>query len=325
MHMKMAKPIKLFYSYSHKDEALRKKLETHLSILKKRGIISGWHDRCITAGSAWAEAIDEHLNTADIILLLVSADFLASDYCYDKEMARAMERHQLHEARVIPIILRDCDWQFALFSKLQALPKDGKPVAAWSNRDEAFKGVAVSIRKIAEELASNAPKPLGAHRQVREAIPVTIPRASSYRSPLRDARDLLIFGPRFEIEMRSPIHNLSPAAEPSHALRMPALIDTGAERTVVSPAAIRQAGLPRVGSIRLAHIGGKEHEVGLYAAEFRFPRSKLTSIEVEITSVELAQPLIHCLLGRDVLSRWTFTYMGRSGSWVIEEPNGTDA
>lgn len=316
----MAKPIKIFYSYSHKDEALRKKLETHLSILKRRGIITGWHDRCITAGTVWTEAIDEHLNTADIILLLVSADFFASDYCWGKEMARAMERHELQEAQVIPIILRDCDWQFALFSKLQALPKDGKPVVAWSNRDEAFKEVAVTIRKIAEKLSVEQPKtPATPH----PPIPVTVPNyplsAMSYSSPLRNARDLLLFGPRLEVEIEGTGAIESSARGP---IRLPALIDTGAQRTVVSPAVIQRAGLRQIGKIHIAHVGGGERDVGLYAAVLRFPRAKLTGIEIEVTALELAYPLIHCLVGRDVLSRWTFTYMGPAGSWVIEEDEG---
>src|ERR1700676_3417548 len=125
------RPIEVFYAYSHKDESLRDELETHLSILKRRGIISCWYDRRISGGMEWDDKIDDYLNRADIILLLVSADFIASDYCYEKEMTRAMERHELKEARVIPVILRDCDWNFALFSKLQALPRDGKPVARW--------------------------------------------------------------------------------------------------------------------------------------------------------------------------------------------------
>jgi hypothetical protein len=120
------RPIEVFYSYSHKDEGLRDELETHLSILRRRGVISNWHDRRISGGLEWADQISEHLNKADLILLLVSADFLASDYCYDKEVLRAMARHQLREARVIPVILRDCDWDFTSFSKLQALPRDGR-------------------------------------------------------------------------------------------------------------------------------------------------------------------------------------------------------
>src|SRR5262245_50373765 len=101
---KPPQPIKIFYSYSHKDEGLRNELEKHLSVLKRSGVIAGWHDRKIVRGAEWSSEIDEHLETADIILLLVSSDFIASDYCYEIEMKRAMERHALRTARVIPII-----------------------------------------------------------------------------------------------------------------------------------------------------------------------------------------------------------------------------
>src|ERR1051326_5128004 len=97
-----AKPLKLFYSYAHKDERWRKRIETHLSMLQRQGIIAGWHDRNINAGARWADEIDEHLTDSDIILLLVSPDFLPSDYCYSIEMMKAMERHSAGEARVVP-------------------------------------------------------------------------------------------------------------------------------------------------------------------------------------------------------------------------------
>ena len=151
-----AAPVSLFYSYSHKDEALRDELETHLSLLRRQGVVRGWHDRRIAAGTEWAGQIDQHLDTADIILLLVSADFLASDYCYDKEMTRALERHEAGTARVIPVILRPCDWHSAPFGKLQALPKDGKPVTTWKNRDEAFTDIARGIREAAASLTAGA-------------------------------------------------------------------------------------------------------------------------------------------------------------------------
>ena len=147
--------IEVFYSYSHKDEELREQLENHLSILKRRGIIKDWHDRRIGAGKEWEGEIDEHLNTASIILLLISSDFMASDYCYDVEMSRAMERHEAKEARVIPIILRHVIWEEAPFGKLQALPRDGKPVTRWEDRDEAFTNIAEGISKAVEELISN--------------------------------------------------------------------------------------------------------------------------------------------------------------------------
>jgi len=148
------KALEVFFSYSHKDQDLRDQLETHLSLWKNQGFISNWHDRKIVAGAEWAGKIDEHLNTAQIILLLISADFLASTYCYGIEVTRAMERHDAGEARVIPIILRHCDWHSAPFGKLQALPTDGKPVDSrnWYNKDEAFYNVAQGIRKAVEDL-----------------------------------------------------------------------------------------------------------------------------------------------------------------------------
>jgi TIR domain len=144
-------PVEIFISYSHKDEALREQLGTHLSLLKRQGVIDAWHDRRIGAGDEWAGAIDGHLNSAAVILLLVSSDFLASDYCYDLEMTRALERHDAGDARVIPVILRSVDWAGAPFAKLQALPKDRKPVTSWPDRDEAFTDVARGIRKVVED------------------------------------------------------------------------------------------------------------------------------------------------------------------------------
>src|SRR5258708_5001375 len=103
-------PVNIFYSYSHRDEALRQELETHLAQLKGDGLVEGWHDRMIPAGTEWESSIDKQLESAQIILLLISPDFLASNYCYDIEMTRALERHDAREATVIPIILRDVDW-----------------------------------------------------------------------------------------------------------------------------------------------------------------------------------------------------------------------
>ncbi|MEI1374457.1 toll/interleukin-1 receptor domain-containing protein [Nostoc sp. UHCC 0926] len=153
----MSNAVKVFFSYSHKDEVLRDELATHLSMMKRQGVIEAWHDREISAGSEWANAIDDNLNLADIILLLVSANFLASDYCYDKEMTRAMERHEHKEARVIPIILKPTDWNSAPFGKLQALPKNAKPVTTWQDQDEAFLNVAQGIRRVVEDIAKSKP------------------------------------------------------------------------------------------------------------------------------------------------------------------------
>ena len=149
--------IEIFYSYSHKDEALRDELDTHLALLRRQKLITGWYDRAIEGGEEFDPKIAEHLNNAPIILLLVSPAFLASDYCYEKEMMRAMERHEANETRVIPIILRPCEWHEAPFGKLKVLPKDGKPVVSWANRDEAFLDVATGIRNVVNHLKSSRP------------------------------------------------------------------------------------------------------------------------------------------------------------------------
>lgn len=142
--------LNVFFSYSHKDEELRDELEVHLALLKRQGILRAWHDRKITAGKEWKDDIDENLQRADVILLLVSPYFIASDYCWDVEVKRAMERHAAGEALVIPIILRPVDWGSAPFSRLQGLPKNAKPVTTWANRDEAFFDVAKGLRAAIE-------------------------------------------------------------------------------------------------------------------------------------------------------------------------------
>lgn len=142
--------MKVFFSYSHKDEPFRDELEIHLSPLKRSRLISTWHDRKIGAGDEWAGQIDDRLQEADLILLLVSAHFIASDYCYDLEMKAAMERHEKREARVIPIILSPVDWQKAPFAKLQAVPRDGKPVTQAPSRDQAWLEVVQAIRQVVE-------------------------------------------------------------------------------------------------------------------------------------------------------------------------------
>lgn len=147
-----ASVLRLFFSYSHRDEHLRDRLATHLKLLQRNRVIDEWHDREITAGEEIDNEINTHLDAADIILLLVSADFIASDYCYETEMKRAMERHEAGDARVIPVILRSCAWHAAPFGKLMGLPTDGKPVTAWSDQDQAFTDVARGIARVAKEL-----------------------------------------------------------------------------------------------------------------------------------------------------------------------------
>jgi hypothetical protein len=141
-------PVELFIAYSHVDELMKQELVKHLSSLSRSGLVQEWHDRRIEPGADWNRDIDRHLNHSDIILLLISADFIHSDYCYGVEMERALERHECSEARVIPVILRPCDWHALPFGRIQAIPRDGKAVTTWSNQDEAYTDIAREVRAV---------------------------------------------------------------------------------------------------------------------------------------------------------------------------------
>lgn len=147
--------MEIFLCYAHEDEPAMQVLAMHLGALQRQGFFDVWYDREISAGMEWAQEIDKHLNTAQIILLLISQYFLNSNYCYLVEMKRALERHEQGEARVIPVILRPVYWQDTPFAKLQPLPRNGKPVTGpgWYNLDEAFFDVAEGVRKVAKEIS----------------------------------------------------------------------------------------------------------------------------------------------------------------------------
>ena len=147
--------VEIFISYSHADEEYRKELDKHLEGLRRQGAISTWHDRRIGPGEEVHEQISQKLEGANVILLLISSDFLASDYCYDIEMTRAMERHRQGAARVIPVILRPCDWRHTPFGNLNAVPTDGKPVAKHATLDDGFLEVTRAVRQAAESVGGS--------------------------------------------------------------------------------------------------------------------------------------------------------------------------
>ena len=167
-------PLSLFCSYAHADEDLRDELARHLASLKRQGIIAEWHDRQIPAGNEWDGEIRQHLRDAEIVLLLISSDFLASDYCNDVEVEEAMRMHEAGDARVIPVILRPCDWKGTPFEKLQGVPKNAKPVTTWDNPDEAFLDITKALRRAAEAMRANADPVPGA------PPPPTPPPASGF-------------------------------------------------------------------------------------------------------------------------------------------------
>ena len=153
----------IFVSYSRADEAFKNEFLRHLYLLKRQGLIAAWTDRDIVAGEAWESAIFDRLEAAGIVILLVSADFLASDFCYEREMLRAIERHERGESVVIPVIVRPCDWANAPFAKLQGLPKDAKPISTWREYDEAWLDVVQGIRRV----ISGSLKPTAPRRSMR--------------------------------------------------------------------------------------------------------------------------------------------------------------
>jgi len=170
---------RVFISYSHRDEELRNKLEKHLAALRHQGLIETWHDRRIVAGQDFENEISENLEKADIILLLVSSDFIASDYCYGVEMGRALERHDSGEAHVIPVILRPCYWQGLPFGRLLATPTDGQAVTKFPDQDEGFLEITKAIHKAAE--AQNVAR--GSDTRGANAGPSTQPSSNPVSRP----------------------------------------------------------------------------------------------------------------------------------------------
>jgi hypothetical protein len=152
-----SEPLAVFLSYSHVDEKLKEELDAHLSTLKRLDRIKTWNDRSIVAGDNWKKEIDTQLVGADVILLLVSSDFINSDFCYSTEALNALDRHDRGQALVVPIVLRPVDFHGLPIADLQMLPKDAKPVISdyWSSRDEAFENIAKGIRKAIEKFRQN--------------------------------------------------------------------------------------------------------------------------------------------------------------------------
>ena len=144
----------VFISYAHEDLAYLKELEKHLANLKRQNIITSWYDGDINPGTEWEAQILEKLDAAQIILLLVSADFINSDFCYSIELQQALARHDAGQARVIPIIVRPVDRKGAPFAKLQALPSGAKPITKWSTHDDAFLDIVQGIRRAIDDLTN---------------------------------------------------------------------------------------------------------------------------------------------------------------------------
>lgn len=183
---------KVFYSYSSADEQLRNELETHLSLMKREGLIETWSFRQIEAGSDWKTAINANLNQADVILLMVSANFIASDYCWDIEMDKAIERHETGDAIVVPIILKPCDWHSAPFARLQALPDSAKPVSGWRPRDRAWENVVAGLRRTLSARRNRGESPLAEPETPDQPAPDADVRPSALETARRISQNAVV-------------------------------------------------------------------------------------------------------------------------------------
>lgn len=173
--------VSIFFSYSHDDEALRDALEKQLAVLKSQGLIDIWHDRCIGAGQERSIEVARHLETADIILLLFSPDFLSAED-YDVEAGCAFKRHNDRKAKVLPVILRPCDWEHTDFSTFLVAPRNKVAITRWPDRDEAFLDVVQVIREAVEELkATSAPHAVPSTGRLSPPEPRSLPRSSNLR------------------------------------------------------------------------------------------------------------------------------------------------
>jgi hypothetical protein len=153
---RVMEPARVFVAYSHRDAGLRNELEVHLALLKREGLLDIWHDRMILPGSPWDGEISEHLGGSSVVLVLVSPDFLASEYAYGVETQRALEMHRAGDAVVIPVVLRPCLWTRTPLAELQGLPEDGLPVTQWADLDVALLNVAQGIARRIEQINAAA-------------------------------------------------------------------------------------------------------------------------------------------------------------------------
>lgn len=211
--------INIFFAYSREDSILRERLDKHLSGLKRKNYINTLYDGKIDAGKEWEKEIDTNLSKADIILLLISADFIASDYCYDVEMTKAISRHEKGDAVIIPIILNPCDWSDLPFSKIQGLPQNGKPITSthWENYEIALDEVARSIKEIVENLLTTKNKRIKAISEVLyekdNELKITLQQLEEYNFEQEIARETIQDLKKEKKKLEENISTLKESAE----------------------------------------------------------------------------------------------------------------
>ncbi|MGH3449661.1 MAG: TIR domain-containing protein [Haloechinothrix sp.] len=148
-------PLKLFLSYAHEDRDLVTELRKHLAPLRHEQIVADWYDREVMAGQDWDREIRAQLESSDLVIVVVSADFVASDYAYGRELALALRLHDQGRLRLLPVIGRNCKWQNLPLARLQVLPEGAVPISSWDQRDDALVSVVVGVERVAREILSS--------------------------------------------------------------------------------------------------------------------------------------------------------------------------
>ena len=202
-------PVEVFCSFAEADAQLLEQLERHLGVLQQEKVITIWNKRQVVAGSDWKVELDQHLNTASIILLLISSDFLASGYQYGIELQRAMQRHDTREAHMIPILVRPCDWIYTPFGEFQIVPRNEKAVTTWRNRDEAFTEIVMEVRAALADV-----------QQIKGKFPPIVPatwnvpyRRNPHFTGREDVLDLLMH----QLSLEAP-ENLTTPRQPARTV-----------------------------------------------------------------------------------------------------------
>lgn len=188
----MTQQTDVYISYAPADEAHWRSLENHLALLQRRGEICTWGIHKTAAGEDWQEALQKALGSAPVIVLLLSADFFASDRCYDIEVEKALEKASAGSARLIPVRLRPYDWGAVPFKRLQALPANGTPVVSWPDPEDAWAEIAREIR-----IAVRGPESLPFAAQQSEGQSATVGREPQGNNPLSE-EDVVKLKERYE-------------------------------------------------------------------------------------------------------------------------------
>lgn len=173
--------MRAFISYSHHDRALLERLHAHLAMLRREGGISDWYDRDIVAGTPLESEISKKLESSQLFLALASPDFLASQYCYEKEMTRAIARHDAGKTVVVPVILEPCDWLSSPLKQFKAVPRDGKPISQWTNQNAALLDVVSELRRLVGSPPAGSPAAITSAPSVETPASARSSVGSKYR------------------------------------------------------------------------------------------------------------------------------------------------